>query len=165
MTSKGRWIVRLATVWGRLDCPFAWYDFRVCGGEDQEGAGAGNRRLPARRAGKGECTQPQVLGRSGAYTYTAQNLPLRLVDAETSEPPGLGDTLNGAFPDKHGWIDDVRRKRFNGRFPHFFARLKAHNKDPLDRFHRYLADIRPIARLARTSMKLAGRPGCRGPRR
>ena len=60
-----------------------------------------------------------------AVTYTAQNLPLRIVDAETSSGPSWSSVLSGAFPDKHGWLDDVRRRRFNGRFPHFLARVEA----------------------------------------
>lgn len=68
-----------------------------------------------------------ALAEKGACSYTAQNLPLRIVDAETSSGPGWASMLSGVFPDKHGWIDDVRRRRFNGRFPHLFARLKAHN--------------------------------------
>jgi len=60
-----------------------------------------------------------------AVTYTAQNLPLRIVDAETSSGPSWSSVLSGAFPDKHGWIDDVRRRRFNGRFPHFLARVES----------------------------------------
>jgi len=69
-----------------------------------------------------------ALAKNGAYSYTPQILPLRIVDAETSSGPGWASMLSGAFPDKHGWIDDVRRRRFNGRFPHFFARLKKHDK-------------------------------------
>ena len=68
-----------------------------------------------------------ALAEQGAVSYTAQNLPLRIVDAETSSGPSWSTMLSGAFPDKHGWIDDVRRKRFNGQYPHFFARLKAAN--------------------------------------
>lgn len=60
-----------------------------------------------------------------AVSFSAQNLPLRIVDAETSSGPSWASVLSGAFPDKHGWLDDVRRRRFNGRFPHFLARLEA----------------------------------------
>lgn len=76
---------------------------------------------------KARATNLAALAQSGAFSYTAQNLPLRLVDAETSSGPSWASLLSGAFPDKHGWIDDVRGKRFNGQYPHFFARLKAHN--------------------------------------
>ena len=69
-----------------------------------------------------------ALAEDGAFTYTPQILPLRIVDAETSSGPGWASMLSGAFPDKHGWIDDVGRRRFNGRFPHFFARLKAQDE-------------------------------------
>ncbi|MCE9553796.1 MAG: alkaline phosphatase family protein [Planctomycetes bacterium] len=72
---------------------------------------------------------PQIgaLAEQGAVSYTAQNLPLRLTDVETSSGPSWSTMLSGAFPDKHGWIDDVRRRRFNGQYPHFFARLKEAN--------------------------------------
>ncbi len=77
-----------------------------------------------------KATAPELAGlaEKGAFSYTTQNLPLRLVDVETSSGPGWASMLCGAFPDKHGWLDDVRRRRFNGNNPHFFARLKAHNE-------------------------------------
>lgn len=71
----------------------------------------------------------KALAEGGAYSYTAQNLPLRLVREETSSGPSWASMLSGAFPDKHGWVDDVRAKRFNGRFPTFITRLKAYNKN------------------------------------
>ncbi len=76
---------------------------------------------------KAKATNLAALAQSGAFSYTAQNLPLRLVDAETSSGPSWASLLSGVFPDKHGWLDDVRRKRFNGQYPHFFARLKTHD--------------------------------------
>jgi len=74
--------------------------------------------------------QPAEMGKlieQGAVSYTAQNLPLRITDAETSSGPSWSTMLSGAFPDKHGWLDDVGRRRFNGQYPHFFVRLKEAN--------------------------------------
>ncbi|MCE9546837.1 MAG: alkaline phosphatase family protein [Planctomycetia bacterium] len=76
---------------------------------------------------KAKAPNLNALADGGASSFTAQILPLRIVDAETSSGPGWTSMLSGAWPDKHGWIDDVRRRRFNGQYPHFFGRLKTFN--------------------------------------
>lgn len=144
MTSKSRWIVLLAMVWGALIVPSFGATSPPAGEKAKKVLVLGIDGCRPDALRKANAPNLKSLAEAGAYTYTAQNLPLRLVDAETSSGPGWASMLSGAFPDKHGWIDDVRRKHFNGRFPHFFARLKAHDKDLSTVSIITWPDIRPI---------------------
>ena len=144
MTSKGRWHVLLAMVWGALIVPALGATSARAAEKTKKVLVLGIDGCRPDALRKANAPNLKSLAEGGAYTYTAQNLPLRLVEAETTSGPGWASMLSGAFPDKHGWIDDVRRKRFNGRFPHFFARLKAHNQDLSTVSIITWPDIRPI---------------------
>ena len=69
---------------------------------------------------------PQIgaLADQGAVSYTAQNLPLRLTDVETSSGPSWSTMLSGVFPAP---MNRPPRSSFDGR-------IRAGNREPVPMF-------------------------------
>lgn len=65
---------------------------------------------------------------AGGVLLPAENLPERNTGGETTSHPMWFSILTGVWPDKHGirrgWY---KKERHNPAYPHFFARLKAHD--------------------------------------
>ncbi len=68
------------------------------------------------------------LRREGAFSAKTAIVASRPTKSDTVSGPGWSSILTGVWSDKHGVVDNKFAGSRYGDYPHFFARLKAHDR-------------------------------------